>query len=167
MIQGSDRLLYGTTYYGGANDAGCIYKLTTNGGSYSIAFSFTVGSEGYQPWGGLAEGTNGVLYGTTRLGGTNDVGTVFKINKNGTGYSVLHRFQSTGGDGNLPQAALLLPASDGALYGVTPVGGGSSYGTVFKLSPTLSPITITRISKNSPAIVLKGSAHFSSKVSQA
>ncbi len=154
LIQVSDGLLYGTTYYGGTNDVGSIFSLNTNGSSFSVMLNFATGAGGCQPWGGLAEGTNGILYGTTRLGGSNDVGTVFRINKDGSGYTVLHRFQSTGGDGTLPQAALLLPASDGALYGVTPIGGDLTYGTIFRLLSISPRVTITRIFKNDPAVGL-------------
>lgn len=154
LIQGSDGFLYGTTYYGGVNDVGTLFRLNTNGSSYSVLVSFAVGSSGSQPWGGLAGSTNGTLYGTTRFGGSDDVGTVFKVNHDGSGYAVLHTFKSSGGDGILPQSAPLLLASDGTLYGVTPVGGDSSFGTLYKLFSSMPQVFITNISTLSTGVLL-------------
>ena len=140
LVQGSDSMLYGTTYFGGTNNLGTIFKLNTNGGSYAVLLSFTSGSDGNQPFGGLVAGSNSMLYGTTRFGGGTN-GTVFRVNTNGTGYAVLHRFSDNArdGDGRQPLAPLLM-GSDGALYGSTYFGGGYATngalgdGTLFKLS---------------------------------
>jgi uncharacterized repeat protein (TIGR03803 family) len=95
---------------------------------------------GQSPESPLIEGTDGALYGTTYGGAPGDIGTVFKINKDGSGYCVLHRFGSIENDGSNPSAALL-EASDGALYGTTSRGGSNLLGgqtlyggTVFKLN---------------------------------
>ncbi len=70
------------------------------------------------------------FYGTT-YGGENSEGTVFKVNTNGSGFTVLYTF-SGGSDGDLPQAGLVLSGS--TLYGTTSFGGGSGEGTVFKVN---------------------------------
>src|SRR5207247_5521537 len=93
------------------------------------------GSDGYFPSAGLAL-SGSTLYGTTVGGGSSGSGTVFKVNTDGTGFSVVKSF--TGWDGANPQAALVL--SDSTLYGTTYSGGGSGYpdtlgnGTVFKVN---------------------------------
>ena len=70
-------------------------------------------------------------------------GIIFRINSDGTGYTVLHRFVPATEDGHQPLAPLLL-GSDGALYGSTYLGGvyatNNVYGTLFRLC---SPPTIT------------------------
>ena len=44
------------------------------------------------------QGTDGALYGTAHQGGTSGYGTVFKLNTDGTGFTVLKNFDySTGG----------------------------------------------------------------------
>ena len=67
-----------------------------------------------------------------------DAGTVFKLNKDGSGYAVLHSFFGSETDGFKPMAGLLA-GSDGALYGTTDGGGDvpvvASDGTVFKINP--------------------------------
>jgi uncharacterized repeat protein (TIGR03803 family) len=87
---------------------------------------------------GLIEGRDGVLYGFTETGGTNGGGTVFKLNKDGNGFAVLHSFGGGAGDGYSPTT--LIEGSDGALYGTTGFGGITNtdnwlgFGTVFKLN---------------------------------
>ena len=94
--------------------------------------------------------TSGALYGTTQVGGTKNMGTIFKLAPAGSGYleSVLYAFRGGTRDGAFPLAALITDAS-GALYGTmsgggdqNPSGGCSGAtkiqgcGTVFKLVPS-------------------------------
>ncbi len=62
-----------------------------------------------------------------------NLGTVFAINKDGTGCQVLHQFTGfrVDRDGDNPTASLVL-SPDGYLYGTT-VEGGAGSGTVFRL----------------------------------
>ena len=50
------------------------------------------GQSGSSPSARFIEDTNGVLYSTTFSGGTSNLGTVFKVNRDGSGYAVLHNF---------------------------------------------------------------------------
>jgi uncharacterized repeat protein (TIGR03803 family) len=133
LIQGTDGALYGTTYAGGTNDYGTVFRLSPDGASYAVLYNFTGhGGDGGGPYAGLVQGTDGALYGTTYWGGTSNFGTVFKLGTDGTGYTVLYRFTGNGGDGRNPWARLL-QGSDGALYGTTRSGGSNSFGTVFRI----------------------------------
>jgi len=139
LIEASDGALYGTTRGGGVRTnatSGTVFRLNKDGTGYQILRTFEAGgSDGLDPWAGLAEGVDGMLYGTTYQGGSsNNVGTVFRLNKDGTAYSVIVSFLGTGGDGGKPHAALLV-GSDGVLYGTTMVGGEFGYGTVFSIIP--------------------------------
>ena len=51
---------------------------------------------GQNPRAPLLQGSNGVLYGTTYIGGSKSAGTVFRANKDGSGYQVLHHFDGVG-----------------------------------------------------------------------
>src|ERR1700722_1458050 len=97
--------------------------------------SFTAASDGAYPSGGLVLLGN-TLYGTASGGGTNGNGTVFAVNTDGTGFTVLHAFtalvNSTNSDGANPQAGLL-PSGD-VLFGTTQNGGSGGNGTVFALN---------------------------------
>jgi uncharacterized repeat protein (TIGR03803 family) len=135
LMQGSDGYLYGTTCAGGTNPGpywdgyGTVFKISTNG-AYTSLYSFTGGNDGAYPEGGLVQGSNGYLYGTTLYGGTNGWGTVFKISCNGA-LTTLYSFTG-GNDGACPIAGLV-QGSDGYLYGTT-CGGTNNHGAVFKIS---------------------------------
>jgi len=127
----SDGVLYGTTSSGGSLNIGTVFRLNTDGTGYSVLKSFG-GSpgDGAQPTTGLTlSGT--VLYGTTTYGGSSNVGTVFRLNTDGTGYTVLKNFSFLGNDGYGPQGPLVI--SDKVIYGTTGGGGRLNYGTVFKV----------------------------------
>jgi uncharacterized repeat protein (TIGR03803 family) len=73
----------------------------------------------------------GTLYGTTKSGGTKDMGTVFCLSTTGMEH-VLHNFAG-GADGANPYASLV--NVKGTLYGTTASGGAYGQGTIFALSP--------------------------------
>ena len=136
LIEGSDGGLYGTAFFGGSNGVGTVFRLNKDGRSYGALYHFgQTASDGTNPDTAVVQGADGTLYGTTFFGGTNDAGTVFKVNTNGGGYGVLRMFTKSGGDGQNPDAALM-QAGNGALYGTTYTGGASNVGTIFTLSTT-------------------------------
>ena len=129
VMQGSDGAFYGTTGFGGTNDFGTVFKVTTNG-DFTSLYSFKGGNDGANPYAGLAQASNGVLYGATLNGGANLIGTIFKITTNGV-YSSIYSF--TGGDdGGYPYGTLLL-GKNGDFYGTTSYGANSA-GSVFKIT---------------------------------
>ena len=78
LTQASDGNFYGTTAAGGANGDGTIYKISPTGG-YTLLYSFADGTDGGFPVGGLTQGSDGKLYGTT-AGQNGSDGTIFSIN---------------------------------------------------------------------------------------
>jgi len=123
--------LYGMTVNGGANFMGTIFKIKPDGTGYATLLDFDGTSKGRSPRGSLiSDGT--FLYGMTEGGGTNDVGTIFKIMPNGTGYLKLLDFSGTV-NGSAPVGSLKY---DGTfLYGMTFQGGTNTFGTIFKIKP--------------------------------
>lgn len=136
LARGSDSTFYGTTEYGGTNDAGTVFQISP-GGALTSLYSFTGGNDGGEPEAGLAPGTDGNLYGTTGYGGTNYCGTLFKISPNGV-LATLYSFTGVQ-DGAIPQAGLM-QARDGNFYGTTESGGMGAVGTVFQLDVGLSVV---------------------------
>src|SRR5664279_3943802 len=63
LVQGSDGNFYGTTYGGGANNTGTVFRISP-GSSLTNLHSFT-GSDGANPYSGLVQGSDGNFYGTT------------------------------------------------------------------------------------------------------
>ena len=121
--------LYGMTLQGGVNDMGVIFKIKPDGTSFLKLLDFEGTSNGNLPHGSLImDGT--FLYGMTVLGGTNDLGVIFKIKTDGTGYAKLLDFVGTS-NGSNPYGSLI---TDGTfLYGMTYYGGINGLGVVFKI----------------------------------
>lgn len=134
LIFGADGWLYGTTYNGGSNNVGVAFKLQTNGTGYSNLHTFSnVVTDSAHPLAGLVQGTNGLLFGVSSNGATSGRGAIFRITTNGTGYTILHAFASTGGDGMYPVANLVCDTNN-VLYAVTLAGGTTGLGTIFKIN---------------------------------
>jgi uncharacterized repeat protein (TIGR03803 family) len=134
LVEGRDGALYGTCSSGVIVTVGTVFKVNKDGSGYAVLKDFQ-GSQldGANPVGGLVEGRDGVLYGTASSGGVAYGGLVFRLNADGTAYTVLHEFTSAGGDGANPRSTLI-QGRDGALYGTTLEGGEGGVGTVFKLT---------------------------------
>jgi uncharacterized repeat protein (TIGR03803 family) len=128
-IQASDGLLYGTAVTGGDFGAGTLYAFDSLANLLTVIHSFSFNEGGY-PYVDAVEGADGLLYGVTESGGSSFGGIVYKVEKSGAGFAVLHEF--AGPDGSSPRAALL-QGPDTFLYGTTTSGGASSQGTVFKV----------------------------------
>jgi len=123
--------LYGTTLYGGAGSYGTIYKLDT-AGHLAVLYSFTGGTDGGQPYAGVARDSAGNLYGTTLYGGAAGLGAAYKLDTTGH-ETVLHSFTG-GADGQSPTGAVVLDPA-GNLYGTAFSGGAGAAGVVYKLDP--------------------------------
>jgi uncharacterized repeat protein (TIGR03803 family) len=136
LVQGTDGNFYGTTYEGGPNRAGTVFKITPSG-TFTTLHSFDT-ADGASPVAGLIQATNGNFYGTTPAGGANGAGTVFTITPSGT-LTTLYNFCAQGGasctDGDDPFAGLV-QATDGNFYGTTQLGGVNGAGTIFKITPS-------------------------------
>ena len=103
----------------------------------TVIYSFTGGSDGGDPNGGVILDAKGNLYGTVVLGGANAAGAVFELTPNtGGGWTetVLYSFSFSSGDGYLPSSGLIFD-THGNLYGETTGGGTVGAGTIFELSP--------------------------------
>ncbi|HEY9027524.1 MAG TPA: choice-of-anchor tandem repeat GloVer-containing protein [Burkholderiaceae bacterium] len=132
LVQASNGIFYGTTYTGGANDAGTVFRAWTSG-KFSVLHDFTK-ADGQAPAGGLTLGTDGNLYGVTGGGGAFGQGAAFKLTPSGT-YTLLHSFGGPANDGSYPYLGRLVQASDGNFYGTTLQGGAHGLGVAFRMTP--------------------------------
>jgi uncharacterized repeat protein (TIGR03803 family) len=167
VVQGTDGNFYGPAFggnalcgLGSAEDAYCgtIFKVTPEG-TLTTLYSFCTQTDCTDGFGssGLVQGTDGNFYGTTEYGGNEcdevvlephaGCGTVFKITPEGT-FTTLHMFDWT--DGARPIGVLqggsvgsgLIQGSDGNFYGTTADGGANGAGTIFKITPAGTLITL-------------------------
>jgi uncharacterized repeat protein (TIGR03803 family) len=132
--------LFGVAEKGGANGDGTIVELVKGSSTLTTLYSFTGGTDGQDPVGGLIVDTSGNLYGTTFAGGANNVGAVFELPKGAGTVTTLASFNST--DGDEPEADLVRDSS-GNLYGTTAQGGSpKGDGTIFEVVKGSGTITV-------------------------
>ncbi len=120
--------LYGTTYYGGSATNGTVFRVNTDGTCFTNLHNFQGINDGANP--GTALVVSGdTLYGSAQNGGSDNYGTVFRLNTDGTCFTNLHSF-AAGLDGATPVGSLVL--SSNTLFGLTYLGPG--VGTLFALN---------------------------------
>jgi uncharacterized repeat protein (TIGR03803 family) len=122
---------------------GTLFELTPGAGGWSLSvlYSFTGGSDGWQPSSRLIFDTQGNVFGTAAGGGLvqceSGCGTVFELSPNGSGWSFSDVYSFSGSDGELPHGIIFDAA--GNLFGVADGGKMSCQccgcGVLFKLVP--------------------------------
>lgn len=144
LVPGPGGSLYAPTS-GGIYGSGALVQFqppSAPGGAWTpvVLDSFYASATGAPGW--LVNGPNGVLYATSAVGGTSQIGTVLQLtppsSPGGTWTNtVLYNFER--GDSYSPDSLLLAPS--GTLYGTTFGNGINRYGkpAVFELAPPASP----------------------------
>jgi uncharacterized repeat protein (TIGR03803 family) len=123
-----DGTLYGTTFNGGSNKCGSIYKITPEG-NYSVVYSFGGDDMANQVRAGLTLGSDGNLYGTAESDSINGYGMIYRFLPRSGQLEVLYYFDGTLAD---PQSKLV-ERKPGVFYGTTYFGGENNLGAIFKI----------------------------------
>ena len=158
LILANDGNLYGTYVYGGMTINGVAAHNSSGGGIFRVTLSGVFSGvynidpfdpntnvnggkgDGCTPWGPVMQAADGYLYGTAQECGAWEGGVVYKVKLDGTGFAVVHNFQSA--DGTAPSGGLV-QGSDGFLYGLTTADGAIQQifikggGPLFKVGGTL------------------------------
>ena len=126
-------MLYGMTTREGTQGAGMVFRMNVDGSGYTNLheFAFSI-SDGAYPFGSMTLSDN-MLYGATYTGGASFDGVVFRMNVDGSGYTNLHEFAGGSGDGTHPYYGSLTLSSN-TFYDMTPAGGASGAGVVFRMN---------------------------------
>ena len=114
-----------------------VYELTSSGGNWteSTLHSFN-GSDGANPYGGVALDSAGNIYGTTRNGGSLNLGALFQLTNGGSGWTEQVIYSFSGPEGYRPLGGLIVDRS-GNIFGNTNRGGSSGVGgKVFEMTPS-------------------------------
>lgn len=112
-----------------------VFAVGASAQTEKILYSFTNGSDGGSPQGGLVPDGKGNYFGTASFGGAHQSGVVFELSpKSGGDWAeqVIYSF-ANGIDGSFPAGSLAIDGK-GNLYGIAD-GGFFGYGTVFELTP--------------------------------
>src|SRR5262249_26343965 len=122
--------LYGANLVGVAPQRGVIFKMATDGGSFTPIRTFAAGvSDGSFCYTGVISDGAGNLFGVTGLGGAANVGTAFTLKEDGTGFTVLHSFFDSDGSG---PTAPLIQGTAGVLYRTSAYAGANALRDVCK-----------------------------------
>jgi uncharacterized repeat protein (TIGR03803 family) len=133
VILDSSGNLYGIGNGGNSFGYGAVYKVNIRTRVETVLHQFAGGSDGeYPEFESLLLDASGNLYGTTQMGGSSNLGTVFKVSRSHQ-ESVLHSFAGGTSDGCYPFGGVAMDAS-GNLFGTTQQCGSSGFGTVWKLN---------------------------------
>jgi uncharacterized repeat protein (TIGR03803 family) len=153
LVQTTDGYFYGTTASGGplGSASGTVFKLSAKGtGTVTPIHAFDRGNklfEGYSPFAGLLEATDGNFYGSTEYGGGScNCGVLFQLTKAGA-YKVLHTFDST--HGGFPQATLM-QHTNGKIYGLASGPNYLTSGVLYSLDMGLAPFVKLMTTQGTP-----------------
>jgi uncharacterized repeat protein (TIGR03803 family) len=130
--------LYGAAVAGGTYSAGAIFELSPEAnGTWTekVIYSFTGGSDGASPYGGVVFDAMGNLYCTPSIGGADGFGTVLELVLGADGSwtdKTLHTFTGKD-DGASPYSGVTFDTA-GNLYGMAS-SGPKDYGVLFQLAP--------------------------------
>jgi uncharacterized repeat protein (TIGR03803 family) len=145
----SGGVIYGMTSQGGTANVGVVYRVNPDGTEFQVIHSFTGGAfDGSSPSFSALVVSGGAIYGMTPVGGAAGLGAVFRMNTDGTGFTVLHSFVATTGDGYNPAGGLTLIGN--TLYGMTHVGGSQGIGAIFRINTDGTGYSLVRSFVGSP-----------------
>ena len=134
-------VLYGTTVSGGTANWGAVFSYDLQSGLSNVVYSFQGGTDGDTPQSGLIA-MNGMLYGTTYMGGDESAcflfgcGTIYSIDPETNAETVLYTFHDGEGDG--PYGGLTKVGKK--LYGTTDEGGAGNCGVIFVFDPATNTV---------------------------
>jgi uncharacterized repeat protein (TIGR03803 family) len=125
FVEANDGFLYGTTFNGGKQNEGVLFRISKTGAGFKVLHNFCSSAncaDGGIP-NGLLLGQDGNLYGTTQGGGSSvspcpssGCGTIFHFEPTTAAFTVLHRLNAVA-DGLQPSG--MIQATNGNFYGVS------------------------------------------------
>ena len=115
---------------GGVDKAGTVFRVSPKG-NFKLLYTFTGGTDGAEPSGGVVLDGAGNLYGPAYAGGQYAAGVLFRISPKGKD-TTLHTFAG-GSDGAQPIGRVVVDTS-GNVFGTTLDGGADNAGTVYEMT---------------------------------
>ncbi len=149
MMLGANGNLFGATWKGGTQDAGLLFEYTPGATSVTVRkadFSINVGGVGGNPGPTMVQLANGLIYGTTEIGGANGAGVLFEYNPTTFAYTKKNDFGGAGGYG--PFGGLTLISGTSKMYGTCTGGGQTESGLIYYYDPTATPAWVRALDFN-------------------
>jgi uncharacterized repeat protein (TIGR03803 family) len=158
----SDGNIYGASYVGGSSNWGSVYSYNFGTGTEGVIYNNAPGSGGSPGnFANVNELSDGKIYTVQTVGGSQYLGGIYSMNKDGSGLALIHSFQNTtvnytaaasaqlSGqtqlDGRLPYG-FVVEGVDGKIYGSTLSGGAYNRGAFYRLDKDGSNYEIINVS---------------------
>src|SRR5579862_8718905 len=141
LTEATNGMLYGTSQFGGISGDGTVFALQKDGSNFTMLKNFSVsGEDGRSPYSWpIAVGAS-ELFGTTRLGGSLGVGSVYRLRFDGVAYDIISSLAAAAGPVDV--VGSLVESTNGTLFGVSRFGGTSNNGAVFGLNQSGTNLSV-------------------------
>ncbi|MBS0659576.1 MAG: hypothetical protein JSR82_15140 [Verrucomicrobia bacterium] len=136
-FESDDGFIYGCVGEDGFGTQSFIWRIRPDGTGWQVLKRLNFNIRGTN---GVVQAPNGMLYGYTTA--NPDDNCLFRIGRDGSGYEIIHRFPSL--DGFPLSPITLVRGADQRLYGLTDSNGANGRGTLFRVSPDGSNLTVLR-----------------------
>lgn len=141
LYEASNGLLYGLCSEGGINNLGVLFKFNPNNNQLTKVYDFNNNNIGHTPMGSLIQSSNGYIYGFSSKSGTNNTGTIFKLDPINDSITLSWSFNGPPTGGMNPKGSLM-EASNGNFYAYTYEGGLGNTGVFFEFNPMNDSVII-------------------------
>jgi uncharacterized repeat protein (TIGR03803 family) len=142
VYDGTNQVFYGMSFGGGNHNTGTVFSFDPVAISEKELWSFGYGAGPALPYGNLVpDPDNGLYYGLTYEGGSEDGGAILTLNPNTDTVGKVFSFND-GQGGESPMASLVFYPGNSLFYGVTAAGGTDSNGVLFSYNPLDSSETV-------------------------
>ncbi|MEO6901988.1 MAG: choice-of-anchor tandem repeat GloVer-containing protein [Bacteroidia bacterium] len=138
LVQANDKMLYGITKDGGANENGTLFQYDPYLYKYEKKYDFDLVKTGDSPNSSLLKANDGKLYGVTSYGGARDNGVLFQYDP--TNGIVTKKIDFDATIIGASPSGELMQASDGKIYGMTNEGGDNDFGVIFQYDPITNTV---------------------------
>jgi len=179
LILGSDGNFYGAAQVSmegsSAPNGGTVFSLTP-AGTLTVLHTFAPGPNKNYPGGNLGglvtEGPDGKIYGETIYGGIGGcngycgAGVLYRVNKDGSGFQIVHRYCSKPNCADGEYGGVLVVGTDNNVYGTTYYGGSNNAGAMFKVTPSTGAyevvfnFNVSTIGENPSSLVVASDGTF-------
>ncbi|HQQ99037.1 MAG TPA: hypothetical protein PLX35_17315, partial [Cyclobacteriaceae bacterium] len=137
LTESADHKLWAPCSFGGRAGYGGIFSYDPASNQFNSSIDFQVSPGGSFQHGILVQASSGKIYGTTSAGGNFERGTIFELNQQTGGITILKHIDPNLGS---PDGGLIEYSN--RFYGVSNQGGAGNFGTIFAFDPQTNGIEI-------------------------
>ncbi len=139
LLKASNGKIYGTTELGGSANEGVVFEFEPESRTFKKLHEFDWFVDSSEPYGGLVEHSNGLIYGTTTLSANHGGGEIFAYNPTIDSFFAVLQFPWTLSS----PFGRMIDGGNGKLYGLDVSGGFSGVGAIFEFDPQTNQVSVS------------------------